>query len=152
MSVVTAEDAFALLAVLPGFVRLSDAEIDHWEAVNGVSFAADFRRLLRVSGGSLDWLFPDGLTHPRQIADLRRDAAELFAGSGWALGPSDVVVDFQDQGCGMVFLRPTESESRVFRYWEGAPAPEETQLSLGLYLVMALQRYLATWAERGAGD
>jgi len=147
--VVTAEDAFGLLAALPRCVRMSDAEIDRWEATAGVRFAADFRRLLRLAGGSLGWLFPGGLDHPSQIGELRRDAAELFVESGWALGPSDVVVEFLAQGCGMVFLRPAGDETQVFRYWEQGSGPEASGLSLGLYLATALERHLGSRAELG---
>jgi hypothetical protein len=147
--VVTSEDAFRLLTTLPRCIPLSDAEINHCEAAGGVPFAADFRRLLRFAGGSLGWLFPNGLDHPSQITALRGVAAELFADSGWALGPADIVLEIDDQGCGMVFLRADGEQSRVFRYQEGVSGPEDTGLVLGLYLAGTLERHLNATAKTG---
>jgi hypothetical protein len=121
---------------------LSAADIDRWEAAGCVPFSADFRRLLKIAGGSLGWLFPRGLNHPSQIPELRQEAAELFSECGWKPGPTDVVLEIYDQGGGAVFERVSGQESRVFRYLEGASAPENTGLSLGLYLAMALERHL----------
>lgn len=150
MRLVTPDDAYSLLAVLPRCLPLPNAEIDRCEADAGVPFAADFRRLLRLAGGSLGWLFPGGLDHPSQVARLRADAAELSVGTGWSLGPADIVVEFWDQGYGMTFIRGAVAESRVFRYLEGTPGPEDTGLSLGLYLAAALERHLHPDAEPGA--
>jgi hypothetical protein len=138
----TAEEAFGLLAVLPSSKALSEAEVDRWEVETGISFAADFRRLLRIAGGSLRLLFPGGLGHPSEILELRRDATELAAPAGWALEPADMVIEFFDQGYGFLFLRQSASGSRVFVYREGALGPEETGLDLGLYLVGAVERHL----------
>jgi hypothetical protein len=145
--ITTPEEAFALLAALPRSAGLPDAEIDRWEAACRVRFIADFRRLLRVAGGSLGCLFPSGLEHPSQIGELRREASELFADGGWEPGPTDVVVEIFEQGSGAVFLRPSGCESRVFRYLEGAAGPEDTGLPLGLYLATALERHLCAVAE-----
>ncbi|MBL8798629.1 MAG: SMI1/KNR4 family protein [Planctomycetia bacterium] len=139
--VVTSEGAFGLLAALPRCIPLSDAEIDHCEAAGGIPFTSEFRRLLRIAGGSLGWLFPNGLDHPSQVAELRRLAVELFADSGWTLGPIDIVLDFDEQGCGMLFLRADGEQSRVYRYEEAA-GPEDTGLTLGLYLAGVLERHL----------
>ncbi len=147
---VTPEDAFALLEVLPRCVGLTDTEIDLVEAADGVPFGADFRRLLRAAGGSLGWLFPKGLSHPSQVAELRREAASEFAGSGWSPGPTDIVLEFYEQGCGAVFVRESGGQSKVFRYTEGAGGPVDSGLSLGLYLAGALERHLAPNAEPGA--
>jgi len=143
--VVTAEDAFELLATLPRCTGLSDSEIDHSEAGSGVHFAADFRRLLRITGRSMGWLFPDGLDNAADVGQLRQQAAELFAEYGWTLGPSDVVLEILGQGCEVMVLRPMRDESRVWRYF--GPEPTDTGLSLGLYLAMALERHFRRAAE-----
>jgi hypothetical protein len=139
---VTEEDVFGLLAVLPGRLGLTDADVARWEAAAGVPFADDFRRLLRLTGGSMRWLFPNGLDHPSDIPTLRREAAELD-GTSWELGPADIVFELLDQGDGFWFLRPEGRKSRVFYYHECATQPTATGLTLGLHLVGVLERYLA---------
>jgi hypothetical protein len=147
--VVTAEDAFELLTALPRCAGLTPAEIDHCEASTGLHFAADFRRLLRITGNSLGWLFPDGLDDAAAIGQFRQQALEMFAENGWTLGPSDVVLEFLGQGCEVIVLRPVSDQSRVLRYF--GPEPEDTGLSLGLYLATALERHLRHAAERKVG-
>lgn len=144
LQVVSAEDAFALLACLPRCIGLSEGEIDRCETAGGVPFATDFRRLLRIAGGSFEWLFPNGLKSPNQVATLRADAAELSMNTDWHLGPSDIVIEFHDQGYGMVFLRSSGNESQVYRYLEGSNSPIDTGLSLGLYLAMVLEQRLSS--------
>ncbi|QEL15488.1 SMI1/KNR4 family protein [Limnoglobus roseus] len=140
---VTSEDAFSLLEVLPRCAGLTDDEIDGCEAACGVPFAPDFRRLLRAAGGSLGWLFPRGLDHPSQIGRLRAEAAELFAESGWSPGPTDIILFIHEQGCGAALIRGDGPVSTVYRYTEWVAGPENSGLTLGLYLATALTRHLS---------
>src|SRR5262245_57666984 len=100
-----------MLSALPRCAGLSDSEIASLEVTGGVRFASDFRRLLRITGRSMRWLFPDGVDNAAEVVQLRQQAAELFAECGWTLGPSDTVLEIFGEGCEAIVLRPARDES-----------------------------------------